>query len=98
MKNAVRHASPTQIELRLVRDDDGQLSLRISDDGKGLASLVADHTSSADLTTAPHPRSDPYRGGMGVRTMHYRTRMIGATFSIAAHPGRGTEVICRIPW
>jgi two-component system CheB/CheR fusion protein len=95
VNNAVSHASATKIDIRLACED-GHLALSIADDGKGLAAPVADHTSSADLTTAPHPKSDPYHGGMGVRTMHYRARMMGGTFAIDGRAGGGTKVTCRL--
>jgi signal transduction histidine kinase len=36
-------------------------------------------------------------GGMGLRIMAHRARMIGATFHIGARPSGGTAVICQLP-
>lgn len=36
-------------------------------------------------------------GSMGIRIMHYRARMIGATLSIQPAAGSGTEVTCVVP-
>jgi len=33
--------------------------------------------------------------GMGIRIMHYRARVIGATLRLQSQPGSGTSVICR---
>jgi two-component system CheB/CheR fusion protein len=32
--------------------------------------------------------------GMGLRIMHYRARVIGATLELKSQPGRGTQVVC----
>jgi signal transduction histidine kinase len=32
--------------------------------------------------------------GMGIRIMHYRARVIGATLNLKSQPGKGTEVSC----
>lgn len=42
-----------------------------------------------------HP--EDARGGMGLHTMRFRARMIGASLQIRAHPGEGTRVTCRLP-
>ena len=33
--------------------------------------------------------------GMGIRIMHYRARVIGATLHLQSQPGSGTSVTCR---
>ena len=40
---------------------------------------------------------DPQRQGMGLRIMHYRASMIGATLAIEKQPGGGTRVTCSLP-
>ena len=40
---------------------------------------------------------DPLRQGMGLRIMHYRASMIGATLAIEKQPGGGTRVTCSLP-
>lgn len=40
-------------------------------------------------------RMDPHRG-MGMATMSYRARMIGASFQLGRAPGGGTEVVCTL--
>jgi signal transduction histidine kinase len=36
----------------------------------------------------------PQHGGMGLRILNYRARVIGATLSLRSEPGRGTTVSC----
>ena len=40
---------------------------------------------------------DPHGDGLGLRTMHHRAHMIGASLDIRSTRGGGTEVICRMP-
>lgn len=40
--------------------------------------------------------SDPRTPGLGLKTMRYRARLIGAQFSIDTSPRRGTRVVCRV--
>jgi signal transduction histidine kinase len=39
----------------------------------------------------------PYSDGLGIRSMRYRARLLGATFSITARPAGGACVLCRMP-
>ena len=43
------------------------------------------------------PKTQPKRGGMGLRVMNYRAGMIGATVAVAAGPECGTLVRCVMP-
>ena len=43
------------------------------------------------------PSVPPATGGMGLRIMAHRARMIGASFRIANRAGGGTSVICQLP-
>ena len=36
--------------------------------------------------------------GLGLHIMEYRARALDGTLQIRARPGRGTEVLCRLPW
>ena len=40
---------------------------------------------------------DPPRGGMGLRTMLYRARILDGEFTTAVAPGGGTRITCRVP-
>ncbi len=37
---------------------------------------------------------DPNQDGMGLRILHYRARVIGATLTLQSQPGSGTTVTC----
>ncbi|MGA9451957.1 MAG: histidine kinase, partial [Verrucomicrobiia bacterium] len=38
--------------------------------------------------------SDRGFGGMGIRIMRYRARVIGATLDLKSQPGQGTQISC----
>lgn len=66
------------------------VAIRLSRDDSQITLSVRDDgkgISSAALTSQ----------GIGLRTMHYRAALIGATLSIAPVNGRGTLVICHLP-
>ncbi len=55
-----------------------QVRLRIRDDGRGLP---------PDLAQRPH-------SGMGLRIMHYRARIVGASLEVTGAPEGGTVILC----
>jgi signal transduction histidine kinase len=74
--NAIRHASPSRILVRLHYDSDALL-LSIRDDGHGYQ---------------PPPRASSRHGHFGIAVMQERTRKVGGEFKIQKAPGSGTEV------
>ncbi len=76
MTNAVKHGSPTHIEITLDRDGDF-VALGVRDNGGGFSEPLDECQ------------------GMGLRIMHYRAGLIGATLSIGRVEGGGTVVACR---
>jgi signal transduction histidine kinase len=44
------------------------------------------------------PSVPPETGGMGLRIMAHRARLIGATFALTTRAGGGTAVICQLPF
>ena len=85
LNNAIRHAKPSQVVVRLTREADGA-AVSVEDDGKGF-----DH---------PAPRHETDRaemGGMGLRIMGYRAKMIGGNLEVRRRPGGGTIVTCTCP-
>ena len=77
--NATRHGRARSIIIALDASD-GDLSLRVSDDGVGFDPATA--VASA--------------GGMGLNTMRYRTRTLGGTLEIYPNSPMGTVVACTI--
>lgn len=57
------------------------LEIVVSDNGIGLRAKVG----------------SPEGGGLGMHTMVYRARIIGAELSMCENPGGGTRVVCRLP-
>ncbi len=78
--NAVKHGKARRIAIMLASGDK-RIRLRVKDNGVGFPEEeAAVHESQA--------------GGMGVRTMHHRARMIGASLEIQSTSGEGTSVTC----
>lgn len=79
--NAVRHANPRHIGLRL---DFARQALRVAvmDDGRGF-------TVAEDF--------DTYEGHWGLVGMQERAHSLGGTFTVRSAPGRGTVVMLRLP-
>jgi len=79
LTNVARHADARHVTVTL--DAEGNdLVLRVSDDGKGVA--------SGDLA-AP--------SALGVLGMQERARAVGGSVSVEGAPGRGTQVLARVP-
>jgi signal transduction histidine kinase len=83
VSNAVRHGKAKHVDVRLEQSD-GSVVLRIVDDGIGIDPAV---TRGAGASTSG--------GGMGLRIMRYRARIIGAAVEVRRLPAGGTEVACR---
>jgi signal transduction histidine kinase len=69
------------VTVRLERTCDAAIQVSVCDDGIGLS----------------ESRKPTHGGGMGMHTMYYRARIIGATMDIQPNTGGGTRVICRLP-
>jgi PAS domain S-box-containing protein len=54
-------------------------------------------TISDDGVGFPEFKKPGTGGGLGLHTMHYRARIIGATLSITQNVEGGTDVTCRLP-
>jgi len=73
--NAVKHARPSCVDIRL-RCDGETLLLSVQDDGSGVR------------------EGKPSVGGLGMRLMAHRCRMIGAWLEVESAPGQGCLVTC----
>ncbi len=76
--NATRHAHAHNIIIALEASD-GDLSLRVSDDGRGFDPAQVNASAG---------------GGMGLNTMRYRARTLGGTLEIYPNAPTGTVVAC----
>ncbi|HWL52679.1 MAG TPA: PAS domain S-box protein [Chthoniobacteraceae bacterium] len=82
LHNAAKHSEATEIVVRIDTPQQG-VEVTISDNGVGMPA---------------HPKKErPDGGGLGMHTMRYRARIIGATLEFRPNPeGGGTTVACFI--
>lgn len=83
VSNAVRHGKAQHVAITLALGAE-QVRLRIRDDGHGF--------NPEDAS----PLAADSRRGMGLRIMHYRARIIGASLDLHSTPGEGTTITCTI--
>lgn len=62
-----------------------------------LNTLEEGHELRVEDDGAGIPSVPPATGGMGLRIMAHRARLIGATFRVTTRAGGGTAVICQLP-
>jgi PAS domain S-box-containing protein len=94
VNNAIRHGKSRRIEIRL-SEHDGKIRLSISDDGSGLPTRVIRDVLQG-LSIGDPSRAIQSGMGIGLRTMHYRARVIGGSLAITAGKKRGTRVECTV--
>lgn len=82
LSNAVRHAAPTVVRLRLTVGA-SSVTLSIRDDGRGF--------------DPDHPQRADGQGGFGLQGLRERLKLLGGTLRIASAPGIGTRVIAAVP-
>jgi signal transduction histidine kinase len=75
--NALRHAAPHRIEIRIAHRGD-RLSLSIKDDGCGFAPSILDAAAA--------------RGHLGIVGMRERVRARGGRFELTSRPAAGTTI------
>jgi signal transduction histidine kinase/ligand-binding sensor domain-containing protein len=80
--NAFRHANARSIEVEVTYGD-GELQVRIRDDGQGISTVVQ------------HAGGKP--GHFGLIGMRERAEKLGAQLEVWSRPGAGTEVDLRVP-
>jgi signal transduction histidine kinase/CHASE3 domain sensor protein len=80
LRNALQHGHPRSVAVALELTD-GQLVLRVRDDGVGMDIL--------DVSQG--------MGGMGLLNMRERTELFGGSFEIVAVAPHGTEIVCLWP-
>ncbi len=64
-----------------------RVQLSLKPEGQRFKLIVSDNGTGLRL-------SGNGTGGMGIRIMRYRAKVIGATLDIRSEPGRGTDIIC----
>jgi signal transduction histidine kinase len=83
LRNAIRHADASEIEVRLTSYPD-RLRLTVTDDGRGIAG-----GADAGRFVA--------QGHFGLAGMRERAAMIGAKFEVQSAPDYGTVVVLELP-
>jgi signal transduction histidine kinase len=83
LTNALRHAAPTRIEVRLAADSE-RVSLSVRDDGHG-------------FDAGPTLEAAAVGGHLGVVGMRERVRGQGGTFALSSRIGGGTTIWVTLP-
>ncbi|MCU0241709.1 MAG: PAS domain-containing sensor histidine kinase [Vicinamibacteria bacterium] len=81
--NAVRHGKPREVYVRLAIEEQ-RLVLAVRDDGCG-------------FNLADAPRRAVVADHLGLSVMRERAALLRGTLEITSAPGRGTEVVARLP-
>ncbi len=84
VNNAVKHSRAKRILISLLRSET-EITLEVRDDGIGIG-------SQEGFGRSPSPSE-----GMGLRTMSYRTGLIGGHLEIRNQETGGTVVLCTVP-
>jgi len=94
LQNVSRHSRAREAVVSLSLAD-AESVLRVGDDGQGDPAI----DSRAERNAGPRP--DRSRGrrprGIGLKSMEYRSRQIGASFAVSSSAGGGTSVEVRVP-
>lgn len=81
IRNAVTHADPRQIDIRLCFELD-EVRLEVTDDGRGF------------VPAAGGPAENGHYGIVGMRE---RIEQLGGSFLLRSSPGQGTRIVARVP-
>ena len=85
LTNIIKHAEAGTITVMAVYNTD-TLELQVQDDGKGIPVIL-------DIN-----KEESSNKSLGLRNMHNRAKMVGATFSMESVPGNGTVIKLSIPF
>lgn len=80
--NAQKYAEASAIAIRLTVEDSA-LIVEVEDNGQGFDPRRLEESLNEN--------------SLGLRTMRYRTELLGGTLEIDTAPGEGTRVTCRLP-
>ena len=83
LNNVAKHSRARRVSI-ILQGTAGYVQAIIEDDGRGFD------------TAKPRPPADQ-RGGLGLSGIRERLNVLGGSLSIESAPGRGTELIVRIP-
>jgi len=83
LNNVRKHAQARGLSVQLIQGADGQIELRVRDDGRGLPPTALASAGSGS--------------GSGMAGMRERMRAAGGSFELRPAEGGGTEVVARAP-
>lgn len=86
LSNALRHASPTRVEVDLTVER-GSVLLRVRDDGQGFDIRQVSEVG----------KSDQWPRRCGLEIMHEFAEALGGKLAVSSVPGRGTQVTFHVP-
>lgn len=86
LNNAYKYAKATRIDVQIVEDPPGVLTIDVADNGIGLDVTQLDNTSATVI------------GGRGVIGMRMRIESVGGSFVIQSTVGSGTRLRAIIPY
>lgn len=84
LANAVRHSRASRVEVSVQAEPENRFFVRIKDNGKGNPDLERDEDSIAE--------KGDRRRGLGLKSMRYRARQIGAAYRIQSSSESGTLI------
>ncbi len=81
--NCAKHAKATEVKVVVRMEEDGNMTLKIIDNGEGFS--------------PPSDRGDSFRKGMGLHMIRERVSYLGGSFTIHSSLGKGTTLEFHIP-
>jgi signal transduction histidine kinase len=97
LDNAIKYSSASgKVGLRLQQDGSGA-ELRIRDDGVGIPSGDLPHVFERFYRADPARTRDPGGTGLGLPIARWIVEQHGGEIRLESEPGRGTDVIVRLP-
>jgi signal transduction histidine kinase/DNA-binding LacI/PurR family transcriptional regulator len=94
LHNTMKHANATKVDVSIIQTE-SNLTVTVSDNGKGNSLLNKDPTITDFQTASKHGSLKSV--GIGLRSMYYRADQIGAKFTIHSTVNVGTLVRLIIP-
>lgn len=92
------HTPPdAAVEIRVGREGDGQVLLRVADQGPGLAVRDAERAFDRFYRAAPDRARDTGGSGLGLAIVQAIVQAHGGSVALDTAPGRGLAVLVRLP-
>jgi signal transduction histidine kinase/PAS domain-containing protein len=96
IKNSISYAGKGALVRLLVRKDEDDLWIRVTDNGVGIPAAHLDRVFEKFERAAPH-RDHVQGAGLGLALVRHFTHMHSGVVTIVSEEGQGTIVECRFP-